>query len=127
MLGFASDRQHVDADDIVYKAGDVPKGAYVLISGTLKVKNEGPEAGKPYALSEPGSVISPTALILEKPRTVTITAVTDCELLFVPRPAFLKLLRNYPDLAQKAVQRVERELNSYLHALDPLRRKMKDH
>jgi CRP-like cAMP-binding protein len=126
MLGFASDRQRVDADDVVYKAGDVPLGAYVLISGTLKARNEGPEAGKPYALSEPGSVISPTALILDKPRPVTITAVTDCELLFVPRPAFLKLLRNYPDLAQKAVQRVERELNSYLNALDPLRRKMKD-
>lgn len=126
MLGFASDRQRVDADDIVYQAGAVPRGAYVLISGTLKAKHEGAEAGKPYAISEPGSVISPTALILDKPRPVTITAVTDCELLFVPRSAFLKLLRNYPDLAQKAVQRVERELNGYLNALDPLRRKMKD-
>lgn len=125
MLGFASDRQRVDADELVYKAGDVPKGAYVLISGTLKAKHEGAEAGKPYALSEPGSVISPTALILDKPRPVTISAVTDCDLLFVPRPAFLKLLHNYPDLAQKAAQRIERELNGYLNALDPLRRKMK--
>ncbi|MNJ03038.1 Cyclic nucleotide-binding domain protein [compost metagenome] len=65
------------------------------------------------------------ALILDKPRPVTITAVTDCELLFVPRSAFLKLIRQYPELAQKAAQRIERELTGYLGALDPLKRKMK--
>jgi CRP-like cAMP-binding protein len=125
MLGFASDRRYVEADDVIYQAGDVPEGAHVLVSGTLKARNEGVEAGKPYALSEPGSIVSPMALILDKPRPVTITAVTDCELLFVPRSAFLKLIRQYPDLAQKAAQRIERELSGYLSALDPLKRKMK--
>lgn len=125
MLGFASDRRHVDADDIIYKAGDVPQGAYVLIEGTIKARNVGVEAGKPYALSEPGSVVSAMALILDKPRPVTISAVTDCELLFVPRSAFLKLVRQYPELAQKAVKRIEGELSGYLTALDPLKRKMK--
>ncbi|MFD1253926.1 Crp/Fnr family transcriptional regulator [Devosia equisanguinis] len=125
MLGFAGDRQHFDADDVIYRAGDVPQGAYVLMDGTVKARHEGAEAGKPYALSEPGSVISPTALILDKPRPVTFTAVTDCELLFVPRSAFLKLLRQYPDLAQRAAQRIEQDLGRYMHALEPLRRKMK--
>lgn len=125
MLGFASDRRHAEADEVIYKAGTVPQGAHVLIEGTLKARNEGVEAGKPYALSEPGSIISPMALFLDKPRPVTITAVTDCDLLFVPRSAFLKLMRQYPDLAQKAAQRIERELSGYLTALDPLKRKMK--
>ncbi|ODU81387.1 MAG: hypothetical protein ABT14_17950 [Pelagibacterium sp. SCN 63-17] len=125
MLGFAGDRQHFDADDVIYRAGDVPQGAYVLMDGTVKARHEGAEAGKPYALSEPGSVISPTALILDKPRPVTFTAVTDCELLFVPRSAFLKLLRQYPELAQRAAQRIEQDLGRYMHALEPLRRKMK--
>mgnify|MGYP001459864862 CR=1 FL=1 len=125
MLGFASDHRHVEADEVIYKAGDVPQGAYVLVEGTVKARNEGPEAGKPYALSEPGSIISPMALILDKPRPVTITAVTDCELLFVPRTAFLKLVRQNPELAQKAAQRIERELSNYLNALDPLARRMK--
>jgi len=125
MLGFAGDRQHFEADAVVYKAGDVPQGAYVLIEGTVRARHEGVEAGKPYALSEPGSVISPTALILDKPRPVTFTAVTDCELLFVPRHAFLKLARQSPELAQRAAKRIEQELGRYMHALEPLRRKMK--
>ena len=125
MLGFAGDRKHFGADAVIYKAGDAPQGAYVLIEGTVKARHEGAEAGKPYALSEPGSVISPTALILDKPRPVTFTAVTDCELLFVPRAAFMKLARQYPDLAQRAADRIQAELGRYMHALEPLKTRMK--
>jgi cAMP-binding proteins - catabolite gene activator and regulatory subunit of cAMP-dependent protein kinases len=125
MLGFAGDRKHFPADAVIYKAGDLPMGAYVLMDGTVRARHEGVEAGKPYALSEPGSVISPTALILDKPRPVTFTAVTDCELLFVPRSAFLKLARQYPDLAARAAQRIEQDLGRYMHALEPLRHRMK--
>ena len=124
MLGFAGDRKHFDADAIIYKAGDVPTGAFVLIEGTVKAKHEGAEAGKPYALSEPGSVISPTSLILEKPRPVTFTAVTDCELLFVPRSAFMKLANQAPDLAQRAADRIRRELTGYLSAVEQVKGKI---
>lgn len=125
MLGFAGDRQHFAADSVIYQAGAVPQGAYVLIDGTVRARHEGAEAGKPYALSEPGSVISPTALILDKPRPVTFTAVTDCEMLFVPRAAFLKLARQSPNLAARAAQRIEQDLGRYMHALEPLKRRMK--
>ena len=89
------------------------------------LRHEGAEAGKPYALSEPGSVISPTALIIEKPRPVTFTAVTDCELLFVPRTAFLKLIQQSPDFAHRAIERVQQDIGNYLGALQPVSQKMK--
>ncbi len=126
MLAFAGDIRHFDPDAVLYKAGDMPLGAFVLVEGTLKARPEGPGAGKPYAISEPGSVVSAMALILAKPRPVTITAVTDSQTLFVPRTAFLKLVQQSPELAQRAVARVERELGNYLGALEPVRRKMKD-
>lgn len=125
MLAFAGDKRHFDPDAVLYQAGEVPMGAFVLISGTLKAKPEGPGAGKPYAISEPGSVVSSMALILNKSRPVTITAVTDVEALFVPRHAFMKLVQQSPDLAQRAVARIERDLGNYLGALEPVRRKMK--
>lgn len=124
MLGFAGDRQYFESDQIIYQAGEVPQGAYVLVEGTVRARHEGTEAGKPYALSEPGSVLSPTALILTRPRPVTFTAVTDCDLLFVPRSAFLKLAKQSPDLAARAAERIQKELGNYLGALEPLRRRM---
>jgi CRP-like cAMP-binding protein len=125
MLAFAGDLRRYEADAVLYKAGDVPMGAFVLISGTLKTRPEGLGAGKPSAVSEPGSVVSAMALILGKPRPVTVSAVTDVEALFVPRHAFLKLVQQSPDLAQRAVARIERDLGSYLGALEPVRRRMK--
>ena len=125
MLAFAGDKRRFDPDAVLYQAGEVPLGAFVLISGTLKAKPEGPGAGKTYAISEPGSVVSAMALILNKSRPVTITAVTDVEVLFVPRHAFLKLVQQSPDLAQRAVARIERDLGNYLGALEPVKRKMK--
>ncbi|KQX38809.1 hypothetical protein ASD04_09150 [Devosia sp. Root436] len=125
MLAFAGDVRHFDPDAVLYQAGDMPQGAFVLLEGTLKAKPEGPGAGKPYAISEPGSVVSAMALILSKPRPVTVTAVTDTRTLFVPRTAFLKLVQQSPELAQRAVARVERELGDYLGALEPAHRKMK--
>lgn len=123
MLAFAGDLRQFDADAVLYKSGEVPLGAFVLISGTLKAKPDGDD--KPYTIAEPGSVVSSMALILSKPRPVTITAVTDCEALFVPRTAFLKLVQQSPDLAQRAVARVEHALGSYLDALEPIRQRMK--
>lgn len=125
MLAFAGDIRQFEPDDVLYQAGEVPLGAFVLIAGTLKAKPEGPGAGKPYAISEPGSVVSAMALILAKSRPVTITAVTECDVLFVPRSAFLKLVQQSPDLAQRAVARVQQDLGNYLGALEPVRRKMK--
>lgn len=124
MLGFAGDRQYFEADQIIYRAGEVPQGAYVLVEGTVRARHEGEEAGKPYALSQPGSVISPTALILARPRPVTFSAVTDCDLLFVPRSAFMKLAKQSPELAARAAERIQQELGNYLGALEPLRRRM---
>jgi CRP-like cAMP-binding protein len=125
LLAFASEWRRFAADDVVYKAGDIPTGAHVLITGTLKAKPEGPGAGKPYAISEPGSIVSAMALILAKPRPVTVTAVIDCETLLVPRQAFLKLVEQSPDLAQRAMARIQKDLGSYLGALEPVRAKMK--
>ena len=123
MLAFAGDLRFFEPDAVLYKSGDVPQGSFVLISGTLRVRPDG--GGKPYAITEPGSVVSSMALILSKPRPVTITAANDCETLFVPRSAFLKLVQQSPDLAQRAVARIERDLGNYLGALEPLRRRMK--
>lgn len=125
MLAFAGEERRFEPDAVLYQAGEMPMGAFVLIDGTLKAKPEGQGAGKPYAISEPGSVVSAMALILAKPRPVTVSAVTEVSALFVPRLAFLKLVQQSPELAQRAVARVERELGNYLGALEPARKKMK--
>ena len=46
-------------------------------------------------------------------------------MLLVPRQAFLKLVQQSPELAQRAVARIEHDLGSYLGALEPIGRRMR--
>ena len=123
MLAFAGDQQHFGAEQVLYRAGEVPSGAFVLLNGSLQVVPEGPAA--PYTIEEPGSVVSAMALILAKPRPVTITTLSECEVFFVPRHAFMKLVHQSPVLAQRVAARIQADLGNYLGALEPIRKKIK--
>lgn len=122
MLAFAGDQQHFGAEQVLYRAGEVPSGAFVLLGGALQVV---PQSGAPYTIEEPGSVVSAMALILAKPRPVTISALGEAEVFFVPRHAFMKLVQQSPVLAQRVTARIEADLGSYLSALEPIRKKIK--
>lgn len=125
LLAFASERRRFASDEIVCKGDVVPDGAHVLIEGTLKAKPEGEIAGKAYTISSPGSVISALALILAKPRLITVTAVIETDMLFVPRSAFRKLMQQSPDLAERAAAHIQNDLGQYLGALQPVGRRMR--
>jgi CRP-like cAMP-binding protein len=124
MLAFAGDQQHFGADQVLYRAGEIPSGAFVLLDGVLQVTPQG-DGTAPYTIDEPGSVVSAMALILAKPRAVTITAVTEVQVFFVPRHAFMKLVQQSPVLAQRVAERIQADLGSYLEALQPIRNKIK--
>lgn len=120
LLAFASERQTHAAGTDLYVAGDVPSGAYVLVSGRLRVTPDA-GAGRPYDIVTPGALVGAMALVLTRKRPVTVSAVTDAETLFVPRQAFLKLAGQYPDLAARAADHIRGELAAYLGAITPLR------
>ena len=42
----------------------------------------------------------------------------------MPRAAFRKLALQSPDLARRAAARIQREIGSYLEAIEPLRQRM---
>jgi len=119
MLAFASERKRYAASNIIAKSGEVPEGAMVLISGTVSVTPDGAGEPNPYVVSQTGTLIGSAALVIAKPRPMTITAVTIVEVLFVPRRAFLKLANQSPELARRAAQRIRADLSSYLEALGP--------
>lgn len=123
LLAFASERKRFRPGSVIYSSGDVPEGAHVLISGTVATTQEGLEEN-PFLIHESGAVLGAMALVVAKPRPVTVKAVDAVETLFVPRAAFLKLVQQYPDLAARAANRIRRELTGYLGAIESIRGKM---
>jgi CRP-like cAMP-binding protein len=123
LLAFASERKRHRPGSIIYLAGDVPEGAFVLVSGTIATYQQNDDTN-PHVVSNAGTVLGATSLILAKPRMVTLRAVDQVETLFVPRTAFLKLCAQAPDLAERAATRIRHDLTSYLTAIEAVKGRM---
>jgi CRP-like cAMP-binding protein len=123
LLAFASERKRYRPGAAIYQSGDTPEGAHVLISGTVATTQDGAE-GNPFIIHDSGAVLGVMALVVAKPRPVTVKAIDAVETLFVPRSAFMKLAQQYPDLAQRAADRIRRDLSGYLGAIEQLKTRM---
>ena len=87
------------AGQVIYMAHDPADGLHGLARGALDISS--PDAGdEQVALSraEPGFWIGDTGLLSDAPRLVTVTAMTDARLLFVPGPAVVRLLNDQPEM-----------------------------
>lgn len=124
LLAFASERRRHPAGATIYKGGDISDGAHVLVSGTVTITGEGGGDGNPRIVNTAGVVLGAMALFVAKPRPVTVKAVDSAETLFVPRTAFMKLAKQFPDMAARAAQRIQRDVVGYLGAVDKAGRRI---
>lgn len=122
LLAFASERRSFGAGDVIYKRGDASEGAFVLLQGEVLAGDSDGTSFKPQRIGEHGAVLGEMGLFLSRPRRASLRAATDVELLFVPRAAFVKLMRQFPLLAERAAMRIEEEMASFLGAIEPFRR-----
>jgi CRP-like cAMP-binding protein len=122
LLAFASERKRYPAGAVITNPGDVPIGAQVLVTGAVSVTPD--DGGHPRVVSQPGAVLDLMSLMVEKPRHVTVTAISNVETLIVPRSAFLKLAANSPELAQGAADRIRRDLLGFVGAVTSSGRKI---
>lgn len=123
LLAFASERKKYRPGGVIYQSGDVPEGAHVLVSGTVATTQNGAE-DNPFLVHDQGAVLGAMALVVAKPRPVTVKAIDSVETLFVPRSAFMKLAQQYPDLAARAADRIRRDLSGYVGAVESVRGRM---
>lgn len=123
LLAFASERRKFRPGSVIYQSGEIPEGAHILVSGTVSSMQAGHEEN-PFIIHEPGALLGAVALVVAKPRHVTVKAVDAVETLFVPRSAFMKLAHQYPDLARRAADRIRKDLTGYLGAIETIRPKI---
>ena len=74
--------------------------AFVIASGRAEVVR----AGKRLATLGPGDVVGELSLIDGQPRSATVTALTDLEVLELDRRDLLKLLRKVPSVVRKLLE-----------------------
>jgi len=97
-IGENLEELEVPAGTVVFTIGARPDGFYLIFKGRVKVSK--PREGKEDFLAwlTAGDYFGEEALLENRNRNATITALEDCLLFFVRREAFDRLLLTYPKL-----------------------------
>ena len=84
----------VAAGDWVFREGDPGAGLYVLRTGRLDVLREAGDAEIMIRTLSPGAVLGELAVLTDAPRSASVRARRDSNLLGLSNPAFLELLED---------------------------------
>jgi CRP/FNR family cyclic AMP-dependent transcriptional regulator len=98
---------------ILFVEGQMPRGAFVLCSGKVKLSTTSRE-GKVLILkiAEPGEALGLSALISGTPYEVTAETAGPCQVNFLRRDALMKLLEQHGELGLHAAQALSKEFQS---------------
>jgi len=120
----ATERHKVRAGDHLFEVGDVGDAIYVVLSGSLGVYFPGP-TGYPQlsAVIKPGETVGEMAVISGEPRSATVTAIRDSELVKLTRMEFDRLVQSKPvimnELNRLLVHRLQQVATQSQGKLDP--------
>lgn len=98
-----SEKAEVEAfkpEDIVVWEGEPSDRLFIIINGIVTVKKViSGQPDKIFAYLLPGSSFGEVGILENKPRSATVQAMTDVEVLIFDRNYFLKVLHEYPSIA----------------------------
>ena len=97
---------------IIFSEGDVGDAFYLMAGGSVGVYlSDSSDGGKiPVRILRAGEPFGEMALLTNSPRTGTIKAEEDCEVLRLERSAFLNLVRDQPGVALAIAATLSRRL-----------------
>ena len=91
--------------EILMHKGDMGREMYVVVRGEVEVMDE--HDGVVKTLKD-GDVVGEIAMLIHTPRTATVRAKTNCDLMALDKASFSRILRDHPQFAD-SITRVAKE------------------
>jgi CRP-like cAMP-binding protein len=117
LLAAAEARRYQDGE-IVVREGEPGDALYVIVSGLAAVSADNLGAEKALNELADGQFFGEMAVITNQPRSATVTAKGELQLLRIPKDAVLSILKDYPKVrevvAKIGVARTEDTLEKML-------------
>ncbi|MFM8552767.1 MAG: cyclic nucleotide-binding and patatin-like phospholipase domain-containing protein [Nitrospiraceae bacterium] len=97
--------------DILFRQGDPADCLYTVVNGRLEAIIQAEDGGEPTVRPiGRGTCVGEMALLTDAPRSATVRAVRDSELIRLPKAAFDHLLHAYPQAAVELSRTLARRL-----------------
>ncbi|HEX4452627.1 MAG TPA: cyclic nucleotide-binding domain-containing protein [Kofleriaceae bacterium] len=100
---------HLVKDEALFHEGDPGDALYVIVEGELSVQAEGPPRVEMARLG-PGAFLGEVALMTDQPRSATVTALGDAELLRIDRATLAHVLAEHGDILTSVLRFVRERL-----------------
>ncbi len=109
----------LDQGDTLFKQGESGRTLYVVVEGAVAVVNEGPPRVQLSRLGE-GDFFGEIALVTEQPRSATIEAIEETQLLAIDRDVIGDLVDDEPEVLKVLLRFLRDRLLHSLTATSPL-------
>lgn len=123
MLAAVCRRVVFDDGQIVFRQGDDGDAAYVVLSGSAAIIDEGEGASSRIATVGPNALIGELAIICGVERSATVRAETTLVTLRIERDHFIELLRQSPEASIAVMHHIGLRLIARTKELTAMRRK----
>jgi serine phosphatase RsbU (regulator of sigma subunit) len=111
MLSQVVERRRVPAESVICREGEIGHEFYIIRAGTVVIsKRFEDEHEHVLAVKSSGEFFGEIALIEDKPRTATVTAMVDVELLAITEETFDHVLVRNPAIAMTILRHVSNNL-----------------
>jgi NTE family protein len=94
----------IPAGTVLFSEGDPAPDAFILLSGRLGVFIGGDTAGAPIAAVSPGEFVGEMGLISDEPRSATVIALRDSDLLRLRKDAVERLMASHSGMAMCIIE-----------------------
>jgi CRP-like cAMP-binding protein len=125
ILAIGAESRVVQHGMVLFYAGDLADGGYLVQSGSFLLEPETPDGGEEKKVG-PGTLLGELALLTDTVRASTATALEPATVMRIPRSLFLKMLEGYPAAARRLrdamalrVDAFTRDVESVKSTFDP--------
>lgn len=118
-MTFSNEKKSIKAGDIIMRQGEPGHAAYIIESGRVEIILEQP-GGKVQSVGTrgAGTIIGEMAIVDNAPRTATVRAIEDCELLEITAEDFARRLNSADPVLKMTTQVIMTRYRDMLTRVD---------
>ena len=119
VIAIGAETRYVHKGEVLFVAGDVADGGYVIQAGSFKLEIRSKLAAD--VIVGAGTLLGELALVTETKRPATATASEPSTVVRIPRTLFLKMMEGYPEAAGVLREQIVRRAQETLKDMNDVR------